>query len=225
MLELRGHTHLAVAVALGCLASCSDGTPSDSDLVDVEFGIQRTGGSSASILGDVLTSANGEAFAIAPDTVASLSLNVESIQVLPLLNQDAEEDDGSWITVELAQPVPIDLVALPTTGESPLVLATGSLPAGGYTNVRLFISDAVIVFKGPLSLGAAITFEGNIEHVVTVPSAEQTGIKTDMSFNALEGSDVTLVFDETASFGNVTLTGNGQVILAPVIRSPGNGGA
>jgi hypothetical protein len=223
MISNRNFKPILSAIVLGLVVACSDtNSPDQPDLSDVTFGLQRSEATSARISEFLLLSANGQSMAIAPDTVASLTITVDGIQALPLLNDNEEEDDAAWVSIDLAQPVAIDFTALPTTDESPLILASGTLAEGGYTNVRLFVSGAVIVFKGPLDLGAAISFAGNVEHAVTIPSVEQTGIKTDMAFNVLADTEVTLVFDEAASYSNVTLTGNGQVILAPVIRSSGN---
>jgi len=222
MLSSQMITRSAVVTALGLAAACSD-TPNTPDIVDVEFRSQRAPGVSSALASSLFLSAAGGA-AISPDTIASLNVTVESIQVLPLLNNAAEGDDAAWMTVPI-DPVTLDLTMLPTTDESPLVIASGKLPEGGYTNVRLFVGATSIVFKGPISLGSGINFNGGEEYPVTIPSAAQTGIKTDMVFNAVQNTEVTLVFDEGASYANVTLAGNGVVILAPVIRAPGNNGS
>lgn len=222
----------------GTLAACSDTAPAgpddvaadtQGDLGTVEIRLQQTGqivtqltsGWFASVAGTA-----GSAAAINPDTVASLVIRVTDIEFLPADEDDNGEngeDTGGWISLALEDTIELDLVALPTEGESPLVIAAGTVPVGDYMNVRLFVDSAAITFTGPISLGAAITFDGGVPHAVTIPSEDQTGIKTDASFSVTEDTegnvtDVTLLFSAGSTFQNVALTGNGMVILAPVIR-------
>lgn len=222
MLSPRMITRSAALATLGVAAACSDTTTPD--LVDVEFGIQRAGSVGALVTGPLFAT-SGEATAISPDTIASLSVTIERIQVLPLVSDAVDEEEAAWTTIPLDEAITIDLTTLPTTDESPLSLASGTLTEGGYTDVRLFVSDASIMFKGPISLGSGISFEQDQPYVVTIPSGNQTGIKTDMAFNAVANTQVILVFDEDASYTNVTLASNEVVILAPVIRAPGNNGS
>lgn len=206
----------AATVGLVLVAACGDTTGFD-EPVDIDFRMQRIDdGMMMQVTSGLAFQLAGAAAAISPDTVASLTVTVDSIQALPSGGDD--DDDGAWVTVLLAAPVTLDLKALPTSGASPIVIASGTVDAGTYANVRLFISDAVIVFTGPLSLGVAITLDGGTEYPVTVPSGAQTGLKTDAGFEATAGADVDLLFDESATFGNVTATGTGTIVLAPVIR-------
>ncbi|GBD33567.1 hypothetical protein HRbin33_02561 [bacterium HR33] len=166
-----------------------------------------------------MAGSEGSAAAISKDTVSTLVVRITRIEFLPKEEEAREADPGAWIALDLTQPVIVDLMALPTEGSSPLVIASGTVPVGNYGDVRLFTDSAAIRFKGPIELGVAFKFEGNTTYQVTIPSVEQTGIKTDAEFTVEAETDVNLLFSPTATFLNVTGTGTGQVILAPVIRS------
>ncbi len=183
---------------------------------------QLVGGWYASVSGG-----EGSAVAIAKDTVASLKVRITDIQFLPKADEAQAANDGVWISLQLSAPVLLDLMALPTEGESPIVIASGTVPVGNYGDVRVFVDSAVIQFKGAIDLGVAFNFQGAPEeYQVGIPSVAETGIKTDAEFTveadaAGDVNDVNLLFSPTATFLNVNATGEGQVILAPVIRSIG----
>lgn len=162
---------------------------------------------------------DSEQVAVAPDTVASLLVTVTSVQFLRLGVTDTSDASPAWTTVHLASPVTIDLMAL--SGDSSLLITQGSVAAGAYGRVRLFVTNPRIVFKGDITIGVARVFQGGVEYAVEIPSGGQTGIKTDISFEveANATSDAHLVFNEGATFANVAATGNGRVVLAPVIRA------
>jgi hypothetical protein len=168
-------------------------------------------------------SVNGALVAISPDTVESLTITFTEIAYLP--EGDGEENEGAWQTLTLDAAVTLDLMALPTEEEGSVVIGAGTVPVGNYSMVRLLVSEGEIVFKGPIALGAAQTFDGGTPYPVAIPSGAQTGLKTDVSFEVTAADDETLnaaylVFEPGTTFQNVTATGNGQVILAPVLRGP-----
>lgn len=203
--------------------ACSDGTglgdPEQIDVTMQQAGVgaaQMVAGWSASIQGAEVTS-------ISAADVSSLEVTVTEIQFLPSSSPPDEADDGAWVTLDLGASVVIDLASLPTEGESPLVIASGSVPAGSYRSVRLFASSATVVFSAPIDLGVAFNFEARVEYAVEIPSGAQTGIKSDADFTVEEGAegetnDVHLLFDPSATYLNVSGTGNGVVFLTPVIR-------
>jgi len=134
--------------------------------------------------------------------------------------QDTEDQGGEqWTAANAA-----GAVANPVTeDESPLVIASGAVLVGDYASVRLFVDEAVIRFSEAVSLGLSLTFDADFDYDVSIPSGEETGIKTDAEFSVVadaEGNvnDVGLLFSPGATFLNVTGTGSGEVILAPVIR-------
>lgn len=165
---------------------------------------------------------DGAAAAISKDAVQSLTITVNEIQFLPKAAEAQAADEGVWIS--LVVDATFDLMALPTTDGSPLVIATGSLDVGNYGDVRLFVASAQIVFKQDVSLGVSFTFTaGEPGYPVDIPSGPETGIKTDAEFTVEADTDVSLLFSPSATFLNVTGTGDGHVILAPVIRSKPDG--
>lgn len=212
----------ALGLAAAVVAGCSDLGAGATEEVDVTM--QKTDAAVAQVVGAWYASSAGNeaaAAAISPDTVAALPVRVTRIEFLPADGEEA--DDGAWIQLTLSQSVVIDLIALPTEGQSPLVIASGTVRVGNYKNVRLFTDSASITFKGDVSLGQAITFEGGRPYPVDIPSGAQTGIKTDATFTveadaAGNVNDVNLLFSAGSTMQNVTATGAGTVILAPVIR-------
>lgn len=166
-------------------------------------------------------SVNGSLVAISPDTVTSLTLDFIDVAYLPV--DGTEGTESAWQTLTLPDTVTIDLMDLPTEQEGSVEIAAGSVPVGSYKKVRLMVSGGEIVFKGPIAVGGA-SFDADTPYPVTVPSGDQTGLKTDVSFEVTEGeSEVAnaayLVFEPGTTFQNVTVTGNGVVTLNPVIRA------
>lgn len=83
----------------------------------------------------------------------------------------------------------------------------------------------MIVFDIDVSVGG-FTLAAGDSHPVTIPSGEQTGLKTDLAFVVDGSTTVNLFFDEDATFRNVTATGSEKVILTPVLRnSSADGGS
>lgn len=210
---------LAVAAAL---ATACDG-PGSQGNVDVTM--QQTDQMLAQVVGGwfgSVTSGSGSAAAISKDTVDKLVAQVTRIEFLPKAFEAQAANDGVWEALPLAPAAPLDLMALPTQNDSPIVIASGSVGAGSYGDVRLFVENLEIVFKGDIDLGVGFSFKGGITYQVFLPSGQETGIKTNAEFTVdAEGNTnaVHLLFSPDATFLNVTGTGEGQVILAPVIRS------
>lgn len=171
---------------------------------------------------DWFASAAGVTAAISPDTVQSLEITVAEVAYLPV--DGTEADESAWQTLTLDAPVTLDLMSLPTEQAGSIVIAAGDVPVGSYHKVRLLVGTGEIVFKGPLNLGGATDFESGTPYPVTIPSGDQTGLKTDVSFDVTAGEDGTtnaayLLFDPATTFQNVTATGNGGVILSPVLKA------
>ena len=217
-----------MGMALLAVAACTDTGPVATG--DVDITMQETSQFFAQVTGGIFASNAGvsdAAFAVDPDTVATLVVRITRIEALSANEADNEAQDGAWVSVTLGAPVLVDLTDLPTEGSSPLVIASGALAVGEYVNVRLFVDSAAITFTGTIAMGA-LTFDAGTTYQVTIPSGDQTGIKTDAAFTVTAGAggtanDVDLLFSPTATFQNVTTTGAGTVILAPVIRSGGQG--
>lgn len=217
-----GNQMRACAVGAALLAgavACSDSGP---ELAPSETRISIADGIIAHAATPLFyASVNGVLVPISPDTVVSLEVTFTDIAYLPV--GDGEENLGAWETLTLDGPVTLDLYALPTEDAGSIVIGSGTVPVGSYHMVRLLAAEGEIVFKGPITVGNA-DFAANEPYVVTIPSGGQTGLKTDIAFEVMEGEDGTtnavyLVFDPAATFENVTATGAGEVILTPVLRA------
>ena len=110
--------------------------------------------------------------------------------------------NGSWQQINSSTPAfSGDLLTLAKTTTP---LGSTSLPAGHYTQVRLFVSSATLTD----SAGT---------HDVTIPSGSQTGLKVlvDYNINAGDVTNVLLDFDVNHS---IVSTGSGKYQLKPVVR-------
>jgi Domain of unknown function (DUF4382) len=217
---------LAAGVALGCKGS------SDVALAPVQVRLSMADGIVASATAPLLSaSVNGVLVSVSPDTVASLFVTISEIAFLPADAPDETDETEAagpaWQTLTLDDPVTLDLMALPTAEEGePIAIAAGKVLPGSYHKVRLLVSEGEIVFRGPLSHGNgnAASFEGGETYPVTIPSGAQTGLKTDVSFDVTDAGDgtgntVDIVFVPGTTFQNVAVTGNGRIMLAPVLRA------
>jgi hypothetical protein len=134
------------------------------------------------------------------DQVAAITLTVTHVQVLPA-NQD-EENDASWIGLDVTAGAQIDLMAL---SESDVELAKGNLSEGSYQSVRLFFENASIVFNEPVAFGSGPEphlYAANEAYPLHIPSGDQSGVKVPTAgfqVTAESGDVVTLVFDGDAS--------------------------
>jgi hypothetical protein len=96
-----------------------------------------------------------------------------------------------------------DLLQL-TNGAS-AILGDTSLPAGQYTQIRLFIGD-----------GSYVIDQG-IKHDLEVPSGSQSGLKLVHQFTIEAGNLYELLLDFNVE-KSIVITGNGQYKLKPTIR-------
>lgn len=207
---------IALAATLAFAVGCADSTGLN-DTGSVSVTLQQV--SDAQPVDGWYASLVGAAGSLDPDTVVSLTVTVTELEFLVGAAGDGITNT-SWTGITLPVPVSIDLMALPVEGESPLVIAAGSVPVGEYRHVRLYVSDATIEFAGPIVIGEAHTFDADVAHPVEIPSVEQTGITTDLAFTVADDvTEVQLLFDPAATLANVTANGAGAVMLTPIIRA------
>ena len=211
-----------VALAVACTLACSDSTGVETGTISVTM--QQSDAALVQIVDGWYASVTGTQISLDPDTVALLTVTVTELEFLVGASGDGITDNTSWTGFELPTPVTIDLMTLPTEGESPLVIAAGSVPVGDYRHVRLYVSDVTIEFTGPIEIGQAQNFAADTPYDVEIPSVEQTGITTDITFTVLaddlgEPTDVFLLFSPDATMANVTANGLGNVMLTPVINA------
>jgi len=218
---------LSATAAVACQREPMSPTGSAAQPVPVTVRLHRTeAGAASPAVAGWFASVMGSQGSIDFSTVDSIMVTLDRVEFLPAVQTDGgqngtgdEGDTGGWLSLDVGG-LRLDLLALPSTAETGIPLTTGDLPAGDYAGVRLFVSDVTAWFNTPIQVGHA-SFEPNVGHAVFIPSGDQTGIKTDQGFSIPEGGgDVVLVF-EGASLQNITATGNGRVILAPVIKVDG----
>ena len=215
-------THLLAPAVLATVAACSSSTNGLTATSQVRLSQMPITAAQPMVTG-INADVSGGAAAIAADTVKSLTVMVDSISYLPQADTADSASAASWVSLPLGSPVQIDLSTLPTDSASAIVLASGTVPVGTYGMVRLFVDSATIAFKGPIALGGALTLKADTTYAVTIPSSAETGIKTHVTFtvSADQGGAANaayLLFDPAATYANVTVTGTGNVMLAPVIH-------
>jgi hypothetical protein len=101
----------------------------------------------------------------------------------------------------MTHPATFDLLTL--TGGASALLASGEVPAGDYSRIRLEVSDATLVYKDGTS--QSLKIESN---KVDVPIQFHVTVNADTS--------LTLDFNAAASV-QVNATGSGSFILRPVV--------
>lgn len=134
---------------------------------------------------------------------------------------DHENDERTWVSLDVTAGGHLNLLSLPDSAKDGLTIATGTLPAGTYKHVRLFATNAMIFLKNQIVTPTGDTLPAGVGIPVKIPSADSTGalIKTDERFTVTDGSStVQLFFDEDDSIRGVVVTGNGKIILRPVIH-------
>jgi hypothetical protein len=161
---------------------------------------------------------------------AVLAQVVAGVAILPYCEEAGEGNgDGqcedSWIPLDLVleegtDGVTLNLMELPSEDGSGLLLAAADVSQGAYHKVRLFISDAFVVFAEEFTVGQSVFLAGE-SIPVEIPSAHNSGIKADIDLAVDEGNvaDVELLFDADATFRHVVGTGNGRVLMPPVLKA------
>jgi hypothetical protein len=135
-------------------------------------------------------------------TVQSVIVTITDVTVYPRDDSSPMPDPTPDSPIELmTHPSTFDLLTL--TGGATTLLASGEVPAGRYSRIRLGVSDAQLTYKD----GTTTTLK-NASGKVDVPIAFEVGID--------EMQQVTLDFDAAASV-QVNQTGNGVSILRPVV--------
>lgn len=209
-------------VAAGCESVAEDAATGPAEPPSSSSFTLTLASASASTAGPALSGGREDGGNVPPAAVDEIHVVVDGVEVRPA-------SGGGWIPVDVVAEdgVPVDLLAL---GESEVVLAAADLDPDDYVDARLFVSDAHIVLNQEVCLGndAAgldrLCLSADTEHDVFLPSADQTGIKTDASFSIEEGGavEVTLIFDAEATVRTIAWApGLGQVIVSPVIRAEG----
>jgi hypothetical protein len=110
------------------------------------------------------------------------------------------EGEGGWIPLtHRAQR--FDLLTL--RNDVTALLGDTGLPAGEYSQLRVFVSDPTVVVDGQ-------------EHALTIPSADQTGIKVEFGAKFQGGTAYAVVLDFDAEKSIVRA--GGRFLMKPVIH-------
>jgi len=128
----------------------------------------------------------------APDpTITSIDVTIDRVQA----------HVGSQWTDIVTQPQTVDLMDLVQTD---MLLGSAPVPAGHYTQIRLFPSSVTVT-------------DSTGTHDVSVGSAKNTGIKVNVDADVQDGVVTTLLLDFNVD-ASLLKEGNGQYRLKPVIR-------
>ncbi len=136
--------------------------------------------------------------------------------------EDHENDEATWVKLDVTAGGHVNLLKLPDSASAGITIATGTLAPGTYKHVRLFVTDALIYLKNQIVTPTGDTLKAGVAIPVKIPSADSTGaaIKTDQSFTVpTGGGSVKLVFDADDTVRHIVVTGDGTIILQPVLRA------
>lgn len=163
------------------------------------FALQGCGGGSSS--GGNGTGTLRVALVDAPDpTITSLDVTINRVEAHVVNPNDLNDNEpGHWQTIS-TNPQSFDLLDL-INNEA--ILGSATLPAGRYSQVRLFVSDATVT-------------DATGTHPVTIPSAGNTGIKLNVDYTISPNTITTILLDFNVN-KSLIKTGNGQYRLQPVI--------
>ncbi|MDO8277296.1 MAG: DUF4382 domain-containing protein [Burkholderiaceae bacterium] len=123
----------------------------------------------------------------------------------------AADTDTGWTDIALSTPRRIDLLSL-TNGVLE-ELGTTALPAGRYSQVRLVLVDNTTASP----LANAVQPTGGAIVPLSTPSAQQSGLKLQASFDVAAGQMADIVLDFDACKSIVKRGNSGQYNLKPVV--------
>lgn len=134
----------------------------------------------------------------APAAYDSVNIAVDSIRV----HVDSGDSLGGWYTISRS-PAMYDLLQF--VGRKDTIVAEGPIPAGYYSQLRLYIG-----------VGSNVVV-GGVTHPLEIPSGSQSGLKLNIQATIIGGVQYVLVLDFDAS-RSIVVTGNGRYLLKPVIK-------
>jgi hypothetical protein len=130
--------------------------------------------------------------------------------------RDDEDGEHRVFTLGVVSGGRFDLRHLPTETEGGIVLASGSVPPGTYDRVRLVVRAGFIWLNTPIVTPQGDTLPADTAIPVFFPSH---GLVVDAQLTVPDGGgDVPLIFDAAQTFAHVIVTGEGRVIVTPVMR-------
>ena len=209
-------TAVGASVLMALLAAACNDSTGLGNPAPLSVTLQQTSNAAASPTFQI-TGGQGVAALVALSDVDSLDAQVTKVEALPQSRSGDSTSDTAWISVAVVGNGFINLVKLPTSTQGALVVASDSVPAGAYGDLRFFLQGLTIWFDRQITVGQ-ILLQPNTPYTVTVPSGAQTGLKTKAQFTVpAGGGQVNVVFDGTATLANLAVTGTGSIQLAPVL--------
>ena len=135
-----------------------------------------------------------------PAAFTQVDIVIDSVQA----HISTADDNSGWYTLNN---VPTNYNLLTLVNGVSTVIAEDTLPAGKYSQIRLYVGD-----------GSTVTVDGQ-EQPLTTPSGSQSGVKLNVDATILDGITYELTIDFDAGQSIVT-TGapTPKYILKPVIR-------
>lgn len=214
----------ALALTLA-LAGCGDGgLGPGGGTGSVQLALSRT--TTSALSGAVSASLASFGGNVSPEQVAAVNVTITRVDA----HLAGAAEESGWVTIELAAPIVLDLLALPTDPADAIPLPKGELAVGTYTNLRLHVSDATITFTEDVTIGGgpvAKTWEAGTPHPLRIPGPPDTHVKVPMaSFVVEEGetTEIDLVFDAGTSIQSIQATPL-FLQMAPVLLATVDNGA
>ncbi len=134
-----------------------------------------------------------------PAAYDSVVIAVDSVRV----HVDQGDSVSGWYTISRS-PAMYDLLRF--VGGKDTVIAEGAIPAGYYSQLRLYIGT-----------GSHVVVDGMAIPLV-IPSGTESGLKINIQATITEGVEYVVVLDFNAS-QSIVVTGNGRYMLKPVIKA------
>lgn len=153
----------------------------------------------------------------ARDDVNKVMVTLTEISALRTGGTDNNESD--WVRIAVEPAVTLDLMNLPTDGESALSLPRGDLEDGTYRSLRLHVSAATIEFKTDVRVGQRTWAAGEAHQLRIPPQTEQSRIRIPSATFTIEDGESTvvdLVLQPGTSVQSIAATPN-FILMAPVL--------
>jgi len=215
--KLRGGTLVLVAAAT---ASCSadvthESVGAASGRLVLAFSKSPAVAMPGAALAETSTAGN-----VSIDQIESIHVSVTAVEAL---YQEPDADEAEWVTRTLAQPVMLDLLALPVGPENAVRVLVEALGAGTYLNLRLHVSTATITLSEAVRIGGgpvARTWTAGVAHPIRIAGDEggQRLMIPTASFEVLDdaATEIDIIFDEGTSVRSVVATPH-FILMAPVL--------
>lgn len=212
--------HSLLVLPLLAAVACSDTTGTSDGEVRVRMAAAPT--AAASFSGTDFITASGS---LTASMIDSIMVTVTAVEAIRVETDEAEDDEtGGYVRLDLTETggVRINLLDLPRDSAG-IIIARDELRDGTYDRIRLRIEEG----SATISLNTDVEIGGNSlltagTYDLVIPSSAQSGIKVKTaSFTVGDdaGADVTLVFDLNTTVGNVHTTGNGKIMMNPVLKA------